>query len=243
MPPEKREDRSPQASFSIAFLCFPPLLPSLPLLSSPLSLHLTSFSSSSLFFPPPSFLCSCLDSPPNTPLFLLIALSLTSSIRQVSARRFRLGTWSTSSSPAPRLPPYRLYFHSLSSIRRSPKLATMSSSEDDTPLVQMNGRSTGRFSLLSPHVLAAVAPSASRPLGYIPHTHPVNSSQVCLFSSLHTLPSLSLIRSKLTLTPHETSRHPQRRDDERRKGNQWSCRPGGLHSLRCRSEEIRRAHG
>lgn len=130
------------------FPFFPPLLPSLTSLVSLVCAHC-----------PGSSLVTCT---PNvysilTPFLSFSPLTLTSQfslfigqiiidfiLRQAPARLSRFG-WSIPSLylPAPRTRAFSSFRIRQSPVRHS--VATMSSSEDDTPLVKMNGRSSGKF--------------------------------------------------------------------------------------------------
>lgn len=133
------------ASFSIAFLSFlsfPSLsLPALSLSCLTLLIIATSSPSSVNVFT--LLLTSALLSP-----FPLVKFSLTSSFCQAPVLLFRLGK----SVPVYRFPCrthlYAPLFNQRLPIHSYPSI--MSSSEDDTPLVKANGRSTGEFSYISP---------------------------------------------------------------------------------------------
>lgn len=107
-------------------------------------------------------------------------VSLTSSFGQAPSLFFRLGRRPVSSLC---LSPLRVYLHLhlRSSDQQLPtqRLAIMSSSEDDTPLVRANGRSAGEFSSLWRHrVLDLRKPSH----------HPISSHfSLCFVSSTFSL--------------------------------------------------------
>ena len=130
------------ASFSIPFLLLSLSL-SLPLFLFP---TFSSFLLSHCVIPP--ILCfylpySCILSLLNSFLVFgssLVRIFLTSSFYQAPVRLLRLGRPPLSSL---RISQSRFGLHSYSRTRRIPRyrLATMSASEDDTPLIKSNGRS------------------------------------------------------------------------------------------------------